>query len=335
MRPTTYHLCTLLASAILATGAIGQPVERLTLDPHKPVEIAVGPKTATTLQFPRPVQGIFGYGLTDGNAEGTYHYAHPDGSRLITLRNLMPGKETFVTILLGEGDLYVLHLKPSATPPVAVQLRERASNEERQLARPVDPEEAKSRRLEPDTARLFNLLKLGKNERVFRAALPHLYRNAESRTAGYRHDDGEIATVVTSLHRFPDEDAVFLGGHIENKGQTGYQFDPGSVQVKVGSRTYPVALVDSAEEIPAGGKILIHVIIRGGVEGERAHLSIKNEFRLLMPAYAEDIESPALTDALGLVIGPPGSGPRIDPALFGDSANPETTVVNTKEKGSK
>ena len=98
MRTTTL---TILTAAILGTSASGaRPVEHKSLDPNHPIEVAIGPKTATTLQFPRAVEGIFGYGLTTGDAPGTYQYDHPSGSRLITLRNLMPDKETFVTILL-------------------------------------------------------------------------------------------------------------------------------------------------------------------------------------------------------------------------------------------
>ncbi|MEZ5329376.1 MAG: hypothetical protein R3F19_30365 [Verrucomicrobiales bacterium] len=72
------------------------------------------------------------------------------------------------------------------------------------------------RKLDPDTTGLLNLLKLGKNERTFRIAVPHLYQNVESSTVEFRNDDDSLATVVRKLHRFPDEDAVLLSAHIEN-----------------------------------------------------------------------------------------------------------------------
>ena len=350
MRPSIHSLSIALAGALLlaasaaaAPGQPGQSVQRLTLNPDKPIKIAIGSRIATTLQFPRAVRGLFGYGLTTGKEVGTYHYDHPQGSRLITLRNLMPDKETFVTVLLGEEDLYVLHLKPSGSPPVAVQLREPHADQEQWLARPIDSEEVEARKLSHDTERLFNLLKLGKNERVFRAALPHLSRDAESRRVEFRHDDGEVATVVTQLHRFPKEDAVFLSARIENKTETNQQFDPASLQVKVGSRTYPAALVDSAAEIPAKGKIPLHVIIRGGTEGERAHLSIKNEFRLIMPAYAPRTGDPSLADGWGQVIEPAdgiymaneGASGGPSDALFPDGSLLPELDAAAKKGGSK
>ncbi|MFT5471173.1 MAG: hypothetical protein ACI8UO_006306 [Verrucomicrobiales bacterium] len=306
---TSYQLLLcILAAGLLVRSGLAAPVENLTLDRDKPLAIPIGTKVATTLQFPRPIQGLFGYGLTTGDAPGTYHYAHPEGSHVLALRNLMPDKETFVSVLLGKDDLFVLHLKPSTKPPVTVRLRDPGDIEAALRARAVDPETLEARRLDPDTGRLFNLLKLGKNERVFRIAVPHLYKDVETRRVEYRHDDSRVATVVTKVHRFPSEDAVFLFAHIENKTGEHQQFDPASIQVKAGSRTYPAALVDSAAMVPANGKIPLQVIIRGGTEGERAHLSIKNEFRLLMPEYAPCIDDPSLTDALGLIVEPASIG---------------------------
>ena len=329
-----HAILTTIAASIFALCAHARSIEQLALDPDNPVTVAIGPKTATTLQFPRAVEGIFGYGLTSGDAPGTYQYDHPSGSSLITLRNLMPDKETFLTVLLGGDELYVLHLKPSANPPVAVRFLDPGFEAAQFLAKPIDAETAEARKLDGGTDRLFNLLKLGKNERVFRAALPHLYQDAESRKVSFVHDDGEALTEVTTVHRFPSEDAVFLSGHIENKTGEAMHYDPGGLEVQVGKRTYPAALVDAANIVPAGGKAPFHVLLRGGVEGERAHLSIKNEFRVVLPIYTEGTDDPALTDALGLVIGPPGE-PRIDASLFGETAPRAVAVTQPDLKGSK
>lgn len=322
----TSLLCIVIASLLVQSG-FGKPVELLTLDRDKPLAILIGTKVATTLQFPRPIQGLFAYGLTTGDAPGTYHYEHPDGSQVLALRNLMPDKETFVSVLLGKDDVFVLHLKPSKNPPVTVRLRDPGDIEAALRARPIDPEMLEARRLDSDTGRLFNLLKLGKNERVFRIAVPHLYKNVETRKVEFRHDDGKVATVVTKLHRFPDEDAVFLFAHIENKTSEAQQFDPAALQVKAGSRTYAAALVDSAAQVPAGGKIPLHVIVRGGPEGERAHLSIKNEFRLLMPEYAPCTGDPSLVDALGYVVEPPDG-------IYAAETGPDSGLLpDLEEKG--
>ena len=300
MKPT-YLLPTFLA-VLTVSLASASPIERAILTREQPVEIQVGSKTATTLQFPRPIQGVIGFGLTTGDAPGTYHYTHPSGSRLLTLRNLLPDNDTFVTVLLGHDDLFVLHLKPSPSPPVTIELLEADDLQRKQLAKTIGSEEAEDRKIDRSTASLFNLLKLGRNARVFRAALPHLYQDVETKKVEFRSDDDHVETVVTEIHRFPSEDAIFLGGTIGNKTTETQYFDPGALEVGVGKRTYPVTLADVAAEIPAGGKVPFHVLIQGGVEGERAHLSIKNEFRLVMPEYATCTVDPALVNAPGLVI---------------------------------
>ena len=62
-----------------------EPTQELILDAGKPVAVGIGTKVATTLHFPSEITGLFGYGLTDGRAPGTYHYHHPDGSSVSTL----------------------------------------------------------------------------------------------------------------------------------------------------------------------------------------------------------------------------------------------------------
>ncbi len=326
MKPSSlkHQLLTLAVAVPLGHALATDPVEQQALKTDGPLTISVGSKAVTTLQFPRAVNGIFGYGLTTGAEPGTYHYAHPEGSRVLALRNLLPGKETFLTVLLGREDLYVLHLKPSADPPVLVRLSEPSSHHAQ--ARPIDPETVEERKLDHDTARLFNLLKLGKNERTFRIAVPHLYQDVESRDVEHRWDDDKVATVITRVHRFPQEDAIFLNARIENQTAKPLYFDPGSLQVKVGSRTYPTALVDASSEIPAKGNVNVHAIIRGGIEGERAHLSIKNEFQLVMAEYTDSPDTLALREALGTILEPLPEGP--DASLFRDP-------IPVKKGGSK
>ena len=290
--------------ALCTTATLAQPVELRHLDKTNPTEIPVGTKTVTTLQFPRPIQGLMGYGLTTGNEPGTYQYTHPPGSRILTLRNLMPDKTTAITVLLGQDDLYVLQLKPANAPPSVIHLVEEGTIQARRQARPIDLEEINARKLEPGVDRLFNLLKLGRNERVFRTALPHLYKEVESRQVEFREDDNQIATVVTEVHRFPSEDAVFLACEIHNQTDAAHFFAPSDLQIRVGKRVYQSTLVDSAPVVDAHSSIPVHVILRGGVGNERVHLSVENEFRLVMPAYKTCSDDLSNTLAIGTVLEP-------------------------------
>ena len=311
----------------------GGGIQTLHFSSEKPLTVGIGYRTATTLQFPEPISGLIGYGLTEGQEAGVYHYSHPPGSRFLSLRCLAEDQEADVTVMLGD-EMIVLQLKPTPTPAVAVRLvRGEGALEEIRRAKPIDPDEVKERRLNFATDKLMNLLQLGKNERIFRRALPHLYEGVESRKdLDLRYDDGEVATVIRELHRFPDEDALMVLAEVENGREEAIVYDPGSFQVRVGPRLYPVTLADASGVVPGKGKEPIHVVIKGNPEGGRAHLSIKNDFRLVLSAY-EPYQEPAdelatweepvdgtLTEIEGdglprWSVVPPE--PVIDPALFG------------------
>ena len=92
-------------------------------------------------------------------------------------------------------------------------------------------------------------------------------------------------------------------------------------------------VLDAANVVPPTSKVPFHVILRGGTEGERTHLSLKNEFRLVLPAYGTEAESPTQTDGLGLVIQPEGE-PRIDATLFGEPSA-KNPVIQPEKTSSK
>ncbi|MEN9021745.1 MAG: hypothetical protein ABF370_14700, partial [Verrucomicrobiales bacterium] len=81
---------------------------------------------------------------------------------------------------------------------------------------------------------------------------------------------------------------------------------------------YPVVLVDSPEMVPASGKVAAHVIVKGDTEGNRANLSIKNDFRLVLSDYCR-YEEPD-----------PEWGGYIDTSLF---AEPSPSAVVSQEEG--
>ena len=299
------------------SSAVEIPV--LKLDHNQPILVSIGTQQSTILEFPRKLNGLLGYGLSDGKESGNYHYAHPKDSRLLTLRCVKPGQEADIGVMLG-NDLVLLHLKPSDQAPPAVRFIE-AKRNGLQRARHLSAAVVKDKRLDYSTDKLLNLLKLARNERVFSAYLPHLYADAESRKAALTYSDDQTATVIQQLYRFPKEDAVVLLGEIENRMDYPIRIDPASFEVRVGKRVYPVAMVDAPERVPTSGKVAVHVIVKGDTEGNHANLSIKNDFRLVLSQYCR-YEEPD-----------PEWGGYIDASLFNESS--PSTVVVTEEGGQK
>ena len=292
----------------------------LKLDATQPVVVSIGTKQATILEFPRKVTGLLGYGLSNGTEPGSYHYAHPKDSRILSLRCVQPGREANIGVMLGK-DLFLLHLKPSETAPPAIRFVD-GKRQGQLRARKISATAIPDKRLDYSTDKLLNLLKLARNERVFSAYLPHLYKDAESRKAALSYDDGDTATVIRQLYRFPEEDAMVLLGEIHNRLDYPIRIDPASFEVRVGQRVYPVVLVDSPEMVPASGKVAAHVIVKGDTEGNRAHLSIKNDFRLALSDYCR-YEEPD-----------PEWGGYIDASLFAEPS-PSAVVVSREKGGQK
>ncbi len=304
MKKNQYACILMIMAAAMVTHSIDssaqaqtqvESTQELKLDAGKPVAVGIGTKVATTLHFPSEITGLFGYGLTDGRAPGTYHYHHPDGSGVLSLRCLAPDKEAFVTVMLGDK-AYALQLRATEHPAVIIRLREPSEKNDKRalLAKPISKEEITERRLDYSTERLLNFLKLGKNAHILRHSLPKLYEGAQSRKVDSRYDDGEVSTVIRDIIRFPQEDTFTFIVEIENRRDDAIGYDPGSMQIKVGGRLYPVTVADASGFVEAKGKALAHVVLKGDTEGARAHLSIKNDFQLVIGAYAAYGELPAL-----------------------------------------
>jgi hypothetical protein len=141
--------------------------------------------------------------------------------------------------------------------------------------------------------KLRTLLELAREEPLLQASSPELYQGYEERKVSNVSDYGDVVATVEEVHRFPADDAIVLFGHIENKGAKTVSFDPAAITIGIGDRQYPSAFVDCASGVSPGQTINFGVIGQGDVDGSRAHLAIRNTFRVLLPKYSAPASSPA------------------------------------------
>ncbi len=264
----------LLASHVYADRSA---IRERVLDPNEPMEVAVGASSATTLIFPTEVDTIIGYGLTDGEAPGTFHYSHPEKSRLVVLRNIAPEKEAYMTVVSGES-VFVFHLKSSDSPVLALKLLKQAPQVKR-----IEPSAIPSRRLDYSIDGLLNLLKISRSEGALRPHLPKVYENVKSRydVKAKRFYD-EVHTIIHSIHRFPDNDTFVFAAELRNQtGQT-LTYDVSKLRIRVGNREYAPTLADASGKVEGGGAARVFLVLTGNAEGNRSNLSIDNDFRLLL-----------------------------------------------------
>lgn len=301
----------LIAIATLASVSPGYcgngdaRVETVVLDANGVTEVAVCASYVTTVLFPRPVSGIVGYGLTSDPAseEGSIQYAHPGDSGLVTLRVLKPDlKVAYMTVLAGE-ELYNFALvnrpgqaalsvkltdrngqvgqpEPGSTPLETTEARPALSP-----AREPTKEDVVNARPVYHPEKLRTLLELAKEAPLLQQTSPELYQGYEERGVSNVSDYGDVVATVEEVHRFPSDDAIVLFGQIQNKSAHAIGFDPGGITIGIGDRQYPSAFVDCASKVEAQASVKFAVIGQGDVDGSRAHLALRNTFRILLPNF--------------------------------------------------
>jgi hypothetical protein len=88
------------------------------------------------------------------------------------------------------------------------------------------------------------------------------------------------------VHRFPVDDAIVLFGEIKNKNASeALHFEPKSLGIAIRDREFPVAFADCPDTVAAGQTVKFAVIEQGDLDGGRAHIDARNEFRVLLPHY--------------------------------------------------
>ena len=268
------------------------------LDPNVPMILGVSASVTTVIYFPKPIRGVLGFGLTAGQEAGQpnafVQYEHPEGSPIVALRALQGFEKLYMTVIMDES-LYVFEIYNTAQPVVALKLVERPANDG---AREVSYDEVRDGRIHSTPEDLVGLLHKAWNRPVLQKSYASLYARSEYRKADAKTDYGDVVVTVTEVHRFADQDATVLLGFIKNNRATPIAFNPASVGVYVGARQYPAQLCDASGTVPAKGEAAIGVVLRGSTEGDREHLSSKNDYRIALPALGSTREVVTTSNAL-------------------------------------
>ena len=320
-----FVLETLLAAVLLAESVSlayceNDPrVQTIALDAGRVTEIRVCAGFVTTVLFPWPVSGIVGYGLTGDPAseEGTVQYAHPADSGLLTLRVLKTDlRVAYMTVMAGDQlyDFALANNPAQAALSIKLTDGQRSPGEQAQTAAsPVnEPNAEATTRAEPvltkqdvvndrpvyHPEKLRTLLVLAKEAPLLQPTSPDLYQGYEQRKVSNVSDYGDVIATVEEVHRFPADDAIVLFGQIQNKSAHAVTFDAGAITIGIGDRQYPSAFVDCASRIDPGATVNFAVVGQGDVDGARAHLALRNTFRVLLPGLHESpTASPSPTPA--------------------------------------
>ena len=252
------------------------------------MQVTVNPNVATTLLFPNPIGGAFGLGLVGAGAhenqtaaQGSVALEHPEDSPLMVLHAFTPGAKVVMTVLL-DGKLYVFDVASGPDPDLAVTYvltdpRVRRGEE-------VTEEDVRANRLRYDPELLVGYLRRATDAELMRKSSAELYSDYSVRQANYVSESDWAITTVETIHGFSKQDIIVLQGTVQNKLSKPLIFDGRSTTVQVVQEVHPAKLTDVMQPIPAGQTVPISVVLQGDWDGSRVHLSIENEFRIILPA---------------------------------------------------
>jgi len=273
---------------LVAGTSLAQHIETRVLNTTTPMRVTVNPNVATTLLFPDPIGGAFGLGLIGAGAreqqtvsQGSIALEHPEGSPLMVLHALTPGAKVVMTVLL-DGKLYVFDVASGPDPDLAVTYVK--TDPQVRRGEEVTEEDVRANRLRYDPELLVGYLRRATDAELMKKSSPELYADYSVRAVNYSSESDWAITTVETIHRFSKPDIIVLQGTVKNKLSKPLIFDGRSTTVQVVQEVHPATLTDVMQPIPAGRTVPISVVLQGDWDGSRAHLSIDNEFRIILPA---------------------------------------------------
>ena len=277
-----------LLGLLLSSRVDAQHIDTRVLTPAAPMQVTINPNVATTLLFPDSIGGAFGLGLVSAGGhenqtalQGSVALEHPEGSPLMVLHALTPGAKVVMTVLL-DGRLYVFDVASGPDPDLAVTYVK--TDPQVRRGEEVTEEDVRANRLRYDPELLVGYLRRAQDAELMKKSSPELYADYSVRTANYTSESDWAITTVQTIHRFEKQDIIVLQGTVQNKLSKPLIFDGRSTTVQVVQEVHPAKLTDVMQPIPAGQTVPISVVLQGDWDGSRAHLSIENEFRIILPA---------------------------------------------------
>jgi hypothetical protein len=235
------------------------------------------------------------------------------GKDSLAFRLLQTGaKPCIVTVRYGKTGVAILKLTPSENPDIlavvgaggaampgttapSAQLAGSATPAARELGR----EDIVDKRIDYSAEDLMAILCRAKERKFLQTVNPSLYTGwTERNNLALSAMSGQVRSTITEIQRWPEKDAVILTGHLLNTGSAGVSFDPKDVTVGLGKRVYQARLTDCSGVVNPGGSTAITVILQGNLEGGREHLSVENDYHIILPGSVGSTR-PAEAESVG------------------------------------
>jgi len=308
-----------LLGGLVAQGAESGPViETRTLDPDGVIPIPTGPGITTTLEFPGPIEGITGFGLTAqpeaDNPSATFVVAHSPGTRFLSLSPLTTHSSTNINIVyrdrtyvfVARADAANCLFKMRLTDPIEDAKKQAMLDEARLIAamkKVPKPEERSTLAL--SAPQLLGLIDKAKAYALLKYNDPHNVddlRRLEKDFFVSEHPHYSIKPLA--ITRKGEWDALVFEVAITNKTAKPLYYDPEGFLVAVGSKTYEPRTADASGEVPPNATAMVYFAIQGDHSQGSNNIDPDNDWLITLreltegPAVLPPLDAPSPSGAV-------------------------------------
>jgi hypothetical protein len=273
----------LLLLTVLSFGfADAQAIKSFPLDDHTVYHLKVGTDKITTVVFPQPITALEGSGVTgDPKVPAKMLLSYHAGDRFFSVRALNDSATAAINVICNRS-VYVLELATDKEPFQSVRFYPADEPTAQPTGQPnVGP------------SRLLGLLDKAKAYPLLADQYPEMVSQIDEAEPFTRTLYRDFDAILTKVFRFDPEDALIFQIELINHTDHPIYYVPQSLGVRVGPGVYWSALSDASGIIAPGekdsktGKIsdghsAAYFVICGSPHGGRNHLSVQNNFNVLV-----------------------------------------------------
>ncbi|QYY35490.1 hypothetical protein [Ruficoccus sp. ZRK36] len=278
------HFFLLLTPAILLAKADRynrDVIKQYALNPQTVYNIPIG-NTPTTITFPGPLSSIDGANVSSSaKNKAPVLLSYIDGRYFFSVRATEPNARGALNVVFqNQTFVFNFYHHEDEIPYRTVRLVD--SGDSAMVAAGYGAERTNIHKTTPsvlldlpDRAKSYHLINQAYpkmlDEEIQHLAPPNL--NTEYQDFNVRIDD---------IYRFPQYDTLAFKISLRNESDEAIFYQPQMMAVRIGQNLYFPSIADASGIIPPQSDSIAYIAITGKPNGERADLSIRNPFQIIV-----------------------------------------------------
>ncbi len=255
-------------------------IKEYSLDANTVYNIPIG-NTPTTITFPSQLTSIDGANISTNPADNApVLISYVDGHYFFSIRAVQPKAQAAVNVV-HRNQTYVFNFyhQEDSIPYRTVRLL--GADEPASYGYNARSPKHRVHNISPKV--LLSLLDRSKSYHLVNNAYPGKLQDIEHiAPRNLKTEYKDFAVMVDEIFRFEDHDTLVFKISLQNDSSENIFYQPQSIAVRIGQNLYFPSVADASGIIPANSDSIAYVAITGKPNGERADLSIKNRFQIIV-----------------------------------------------------